>query len=155
MTTLTPEQNAVLNAEIANDPQGKGYAALLPDRPGHVVDLLNAETEFIHKRRIMTVLKLMDDLGVTMYESVMNKLDAIAPARVIVRDFLARFRADSADVGSPTTLEMIDVVGAIAAPNGFTAEEVTKLKSLSLQPASHAEVLGLPYITEKMLRERQ
>jgi hypothetical protein len=145
---------SVLSDEIDQDPEGKGYAALLPDKPGHVVDLLNAETELVNARTIMTGLKLMDVLGVTIYESVMNKLDAIAPSRVIVRDFLARIRADSADVGSPTTLEMIDQVGTIPAPNGFTAEEVTVLKAMSLQYLSRAEVLGLPYMTEELLRNR-
>jgi len=145
---------SVLGDEITNDPTGKGYAAFLPDQPGRVVELLNDQTETMRKRTIVTVLKIMDVLGVTMYESVMNKLDAIAPSRVIVRDFLSRLRMDSGDMGSPTTIGMIDVIGSIAAPNGFTAEEVAALKAISMQPASRAEVLGLPYVTEEDQRNR-
>lgn len=145
---------SILSDEIDNDPLAKGYAALLPDRPGAVVALLNALTETMRKRTIVTVLKVMDELGVTMYESVMNKLDAIAPSRVIVRDFLYRLRLDSADLGSPTTIDMIDAIGAIPAPNGFTPEEVAALKAISMQPASRMEVLGLPVATEELLRNR-
>ena len=146
---LTQEQKDLLNGII----DARGWRQTLVDgRPGHVVDNLNAKTELMNRRTIMTGLRLMDLLGVANYESVMNKLDAIASARVIVRDFLARIRADSADVGSPTTLEMIDTVATIPAPNGFTTEEVVALKNLSLQFVSPMEANDLPTATEEMIR---
>lgn len=149
MSLLTQAQKDLVNGLIDT----KGWRQTLTEgRPGHVVDHLNAKTELLNRRTIMTGLKLMDMLGVTIYESVMNKLDAIASSRVIVRDFLARIRADSADVGSPTTLGMIDLVATIPTPNGFTAEEVVELKKLSLQYVSLMEANDLPFATEEMIR---
>jgi len=149
MITLTQEQKDTVNEIIDT----KGWRQLLIDgMPGHVVDHLNAKTELVNQRTIMTGLKLMDLLGVTHYENVMNKLDFIASSRVIVRDFLARIRADSADVGSPTTLEMIDAVAALPEPYGFTPDEVVALKGLSLQYVSLMEANNLPHATEEILR---
>jgi hypothetical protein len=46
---------------------------------------------------------------------------------------------------------MIDQLAALQ--DGFTADEATALKNMSLLPASPMDALGLPPATEEMLRD--
>lgn len=157
MITLTEAQQVKLRALLTDDPNGKGYQALLQaGMPGHVVDLLNDKTELMNREYWATSLTLMAELGVGMYRSIMTKLDAFASADIAVRDFVARIRSEKgADIGHMNTLNMIDELMAFPQPDGFTAEEGTALKALSLQPASEMDVNDLPSATEEMIREAQ
>jgi hypothetical protein len=148
---LTPEQQAVLDDEVATDPTGKGYAALLPDQPGHVVDLLNALTETMRKERLITNLTLSSVLGVTLARSIRTKLNVFATTDIIIADFVSAMGAQpGSNIGDPETIEMIDYL--VTVQDGFTPEEAAALKLMSLQSTSRAEALGLPRITEAMLR---
>ncbi|KIO49604.1 hypothetical protein SQ11_05640 [Nitrosospira sp. NpAV] len=145
----------MLADEIANDPTAKGYAAYLADQPGQVVDLLNANTESMHKERWITTLTLMAELEIDMARSVLTKLEALSATDIVVKEFMAHLRSDKgADIGHPNTIAMIDLLMVVPAPAGFSAEEGAALKGLSLRPASRMEVLGLPYATEEILRTR-
>jgi hypothetical protein len=146
---------SVLSDEVTNDPKGKGYAAFLPDQPGHVVDLLNALTETMYRTPHMVTKRTIMELPPAMSRSILTKFKAFATQDVLVEEavnFLGK--PEGIDGGHPNTHAMLDQLALVAAPNGFTAEEVTALKSMSLLPASRAEVLGLPRITEELLRNR-
>jgi hypothetical protein len=152
MTTLTDEQKSTLNAEIATDPEGKGYAALLPNQPGHVVDLLNEQTETMYKPHMVTERTIME-LDPTMARSIFTKFRAFATQDILVEKAVGFLQQSAGlDGGHPNCHWMIDQLSAVPAPDGFTPEEARALKNLSLLPASRAEVLGLPYMTEELLR---
>jgi len=149
MSTLTDAQKNTLRTHLADQ---KYQDLLNAGMPGHVVDLLNDKSGSLNQERWVTSLTIMAELGVDMYRSIMTKLDAIAAADVAVRDFVARLRSQAgADIGHANTLGMIDQLAALQ--DGFTAEEVTALKGMSLLPASPMDMLGLPYATEEMLRD--
>lgn len=146
---------SVLSDEITNDPTGKGYATFLPDQPGHVVALLNDQTETMYKSPNMVTERTIMELPPTLSRSILTKFRAFATQDILVEkavNFLGK--PEGIDGGHPNTHAMLDQLALVPAPNGFTAEEVTALKNLSLKPASRAEVLGLPYITEEILRNR-
>lgn len=144
---------SVLSDEIDNDPKNKGYAALLPNQPGRVVDLLNALTETKYKSRMITARGILSDypVGPNSAAVVLDKLDAAAPTIPALKWAWKFISGEGLDIGNAATLAMID---QLVAGEVLTSEEGAMLKGLSLQPASRAEVLGLPYITEEMLGNR-
>jgi hypothetical protein len=146
---------SILSDEIDNDPTGKGYGALLPDNPGAVVELLNARTETMFKTPTMVTNRTILELPIALSRSILTKFRAFATQDIVVEQAVL-FLADPSgiDCGHPNTHEMLDQLALVPAPNGFTAEEVTALKNLALKPASRAEVLGLPYMTEEQLGNR-
>ena len=144
---------SVLSDEITNDPTGKGYAAFLPDQPGHVVELLNALTETKAKTRMITARGILSDYpgGPVAAAIVLDKLETAAPSIPALKWAFGFLKtSDGLDIGHPATQGMIDQL----TPSVITTEEAGHLKSLALQPASRAEVLGLPVITEQILRDR-
>ncbi|SHM05668.1 hypothetical protein SAMN05216428_11296 [Nitrosospira sp. Nsp11] len=154
MVTLTTEQKAILNGEIDLDPKSKGYASRLANQPGHAVDLFNGYTELMHKERLITNLTLPSILGTSLARSIRTKLEALAPTDIVIADFVhAMGSQPGGNIGDPKAVEMIGILRTIG-ENGFTSEEADALVALSLLPASRAEVLGLPYMTEEILRDR-
>jgi hypothetical protein len=144
---------SILSNEIANDPLGKGYAALLPDQPGAVVNLLNALTETKVKSRIITARGILSDYpgGPAAAASVLDKLDASAPSISALKWAWAFIKGEGIDIGSAATQGMLDT---LAGTSVITTTEATNLKALALQPASRMEVLGLSPATEEILRNR-
>jgi len=144
---------SVLSDEIDNDPAGKGYATFMPDQPGRVVDMLNALTETKIKTRMITARGILSDYpgGPAAAAVVLDKLEAateVIPALKWAFGFLKT--PEGIDIGHPATQGMIGQLS----PSVITPEEAANLKALAIQPASRAEVLGLPRITEEMLRDR-
>lgn len=144
---------SILSDEIDNDPLGRGYAALLPDRPGAVVALLNDQTETMYKPRIITARGILSDYsgGPAVAAAVLDKLDTAAPSISALKWAWSFIRGEGLDIGNPATQGMLD---QLAGASVITSDEATNLKALALQPASRAEVLGLPYMTEELLRNR-
>jgi hypothetical protein len=145
---------SVLSDEITNDPTGKGYAAFLPDQPGHVVELLNAPTETMVKSRLITARGILSGYpgGPMVAAVVLDKLKAATSTISALGwafDFLKT--PEGLDLGDPATQGMLDT---LATAEVITTEESANLKALAIQPASRAEVLGLPYVDEEMLRNR-
>jgi hypothetical protein len=140
---------AALAAEVANDPTAKGYAALLPNCPGRICELLNAYTEHAAKSRMVTARSILSDCG-THGATILDKLEAVAAQNTSVK-WALRFLQQEAgiDVGHLATQSMID---QLAAANVLTADEAAALKAMATQPASRAEVLGLGVVTEQDLR---
>lgn len=144
---------SILSDEIDNDPEGKGYAALLPDQPGRVVDLLNARTETMIKGKMITARGILAEYpgGPTAAATVLDNLDAAAPNIPALKWAWGFIKGEGLDIGDPATQGMLDT---LAVANILTTNDANNLKGLALQPASRAEVLGLPVITEAILRNR-
>lgn len=145
---------SVLSDEIDNDPTAKGYAGYLPDQPGKVVNLLNDLTETMVKPRMITARGILSDYpgGPTVAAAVLDKLKA-ATASISALNWAFGFLTtpEGLDIGNPATQGMLDQLATSAV---ITTDEAANLKALAIQPSSRAEVLGLPYITEEILRNR-
>jgi hypothetical protein len=144
---------SILSDEIDNDPEGKGYAAFLPDQPGHVVELLNVKTETKVKTRLITARGILSDYpgGPVEAATVLDKLETAAPNISALKWAWKFITGEGIDIGHTATQGMLDTLAGAAV---ITTTEATNLKALALQPASRAEVLGLPVITEEILRNR-
>jgi hypothetical protein len=135
---MTPAQQAALAAEITNDPATHGYGAHLPDSPGIVVDLLNAQTESMVKPRMVTARTVLAEC--VAGAAILDKLEAAGASNSAVK-WAVRFLGNDGglDVGNAVTQTMIDqLTGPV-----LLAEEGAALKALAMQLASRAEVLGL------------
>ena len=145
---------SVLGDEITNDPTGKGYAAFLPDQPGRVVELLNDQTETMVKTRMITARGILSDYpgGPAAAAAVLDKLKAATPS-ISALNWAFGFLTESEglDIGNAATQAMLDTLATAAV---ITTTEAANLKALALQKASRAEVLGLPYVDEEMVRNR-
>lgn len=135
---------AALAAEVATDPNAKGYATFLPDSPGHVERLLNEQTEMLVKPRMVTARAILAECA--SGATILDKLEAASAASSPVK-WAVRFLGQEAgiDVGNAATQSMI---GQLVAGDVLTAAEGDQLKTLAKQKASRAEVLGLGYVTE-------
>lgn len=144
---------SILSDEITNDPEGKGYAVFLPDQPGHVVELLNAYTENKVKTRLITARGILSDYpgGPVEAATVLDKLETAAPNISALKWAWKFITGEGIDIGHAATQGMLDTLAGAAV---ITSTEAANLKALALQPASRAEVLGLPVITEEILRNR-
>lgn len=146
---------SVLSDEIDNDPTGKGYAAFLPDQPGRVVELLNAKTETMYKSPNMVTERTIMELPPALSRSILTKFRFFATQDILVEKAVSFLgKPEGLDGGHPNTHELLDQLGAVPAPNGFTPEEVLALKNMSLKSASRMEVLKQPPATEEILRNR-
>lgn len=129
-----------LKTEIDTDPAGLGYAALLPDAPGAVYELLNAKTQTMHKSKMMSFRGLYSSYGVgpVMAPSVLAKIRAGAGSNQVLFDIKEMIYSDQGlDFGDGSTLTVI----AQLTPSVFTPEEADALRAISVQAASRAEVL--------------
>lgn len=146
---------SVLESEIQNDPANIGYAAMLPNSPGSVVDAMNALTQTGYKSRMISERGIMDHYvdGPIVADSVLNKLESFSqtshPATGAVRRAL-KFLAmpDGIDIGSSATHSMIDM---LAAGGVLTSDEGSKLKALSLGKRSRSDILFGTIVTEQDL----
>lgn len=149
--------SSVLFDEITNDPLNLGYAALLPDSPGLVVELLNRPNYFKVKSLMISERGLMAKLpmGPVAADVMLNKLEVYSTGNqefssVVARALKFLAMPDGIDIGEPATQMLISLLGGI---NIITDNEATEIKNLALQPASRAEVLGLGVVTEQQVRE--
>lgn len=145
-----------LNSEVVNDPANIGYAAMLPDSPGSVVDAMNSTVYTAYKSRMISERGIIDHYqdGPIAADILLTKLETFAasqhPAAGAVRramKFLAM--PDGIDIGSASTHGMLDM---LAAGGAITADEASKLKALSNGKKSRAEILFGEPITEAHLR---
>lgn len=139
-----------LRDELLNDPLQRGYAALLSDSPGVVVDMLNAPIYSMPKERFVSARGLLAAHGFTG-AAILDKLEAAAPSVSIIKWALSFLKADSGiDVGHASTRALIDqlVVGGI-----LTVSDAELIKDLAIQPASRAEILGIKYVQESDIRD--
>lgn len=144
---------SILSDEIDNDPTGKGYAAFLPDQPGIVVDLLNAQTE--------TKLSLVTKTEFTLWSVETGMLaviedvsqDQASPLRssALAMRYVLLGASSGIDFANPKNVQTLDAWEALG--KLLTADK-DKLLAVAMKPASRAEVLGLKPVDEEMLRNR-
>lgn len=143
------DPDAALQAELANDPAGKGYAAHLPDAPGLVVDLLNAATETAPMERWVTGLTILSECPAG--KSITRKLKKISIDDAVVEVAWHRLLGpDGLNVNDPATKAMLD---EMAAAGILDADEVEQLKGMAIQPASRAQIIGIGRATEEQVRK--
>lgn len=153
---------SILSDEITNDPEGKGYAALIDDSPGRVVDLLNARTETMPKERLITSRGIASLLGIIEGETFLQALESFStstlpaghpliPYQPGIKRQITWLSTQGLDLGDALTRQLLDT---LVSAGIITSQSATILKDAALKPASRAEVLGLPFITEEILRNR-
>jgi len=138
---MTPEQQSALRAELIADPEGRGYAAHLPDDPARVVHLLSEQSTTMVGPLRTTTAKAWAALGpYARIVDVGNSVDHPCRAScLVIRDSFA--------CGDPIHLESTDLQDMLAAwvTSGIvTQAEVDALYQLATVPASRAEALGIP-----------
>lgn len=144
---------SVLGDEITNDPTSKGYAGFLPNQPGHVVALLNAQTEtklgLLDKTRL-TIWSVETAMRSVIEDESADKLSPLRDSALAILDVL-RGASSGIDFANPKNLAVINAWEALGKLS--SANKALMLTAGTVQ-ASRAEVLGLPYITEELLRNR-
>lgn len=144
---------SILSDEITNDPTGKGYAALLPDQPGHVVVILNALTEQILGLLTRTNLAkwaAKTGMRLVIQQEADNQASLLCSLAMTIIDVLrgASGGIDFSDADNVASL------GAWVASGKLSTANRDLMLSMAMQPASRMDVLGLPTATEEMLRNR-
>lgn len=140
---------AALKSEVQTDPLNLGYAQFLPDNPGKVVELLNANTQQLLRSRMVTARAILAECQGGA--QILDKLESAATAVTEVK-WAVRFLQQEAgiDVGHPATQSMI---GQLVERQILTDAEGAALKAMALRPGSRAEVLALGRVTETDLIE--
>jgi hypothetical protein len=146
---MTPDQLTALHAEVQSDSAGLGYAQHLPEAPGMVCELLNAQTLSMVKPRLVNARTVLAECGANA-AATLDKLEA-ASAQVSTVKWAMKFLQQDGglDVGHPVTQAQLS---ALAAGGVLTQAEADSLKNLALQPCSRAEQLGFAPVTESDLR---
>lgn len=147
--TMTTAQLAALAAELTIDPLSKGYAALLPASPGAVVDKLNAYTETMVKMIHSTTAQAWAATGPysAIVDASNNASHLCRASCLVIRDTFA----SGVDIHLERN-DMRTLLDAWVSTSLITATQRDDLLSRATQPASRAEVLGLPGVTEADLR---
>lgn len=142
---LSAADQQALRNELINDPLSQGYSAHLPGDPQRVVDLLTAQAYSMVKTRYVTTRTILAEC--TDGATVLDALQAASSSVSAVKWMMTFLGQDSGmDAGHPKTQKSIDdlvVAGLLTAPFG------TELKALANQPATRADVLGLPAPTSR------
>lgn len=137
---MRPEQQAVLRAELTNDPASRGYSQHLPDDPARVVDLLMEPITTMTGPLRTTTAKAWAAEG--PYARIFDaSMDVDSPCRascLVIRESFA--------CGDPIHLEDARLQGMLTlwVQHGVaTQEEVDALYALAQVQASRADVLGI------------
>ena len=138
-----------LRDELLNDPLAKGYAAFIPDCPGILADMLNAQTHTMVKSRFVSARGVLAAHG-SVGAAILDKLEAASASVSEIKWAMSFMKTDSGiDVGHPNTQDLLD---ALAAGSVLTSTEAELMKEMAMQPASRAEVLGYEYVSEADIR---
>lgn len=140
---MTPAELSALADEIKTDPRSLGYAAHLPDSPGIVADLLNAQTQSVVKERYVTARTIMAEC--TDGAAILDALNTASGQVSSVKWMMTFLQQDSGmDAGHPKTQAAVDQLVQASLLSSAYGDE---LKAIANQPASRAELLGLPTVT--------
>lgn len=113
-----------------------------------IADMLNAEVIVVSKEKILiTEATLMEKLGPTVAETILQKLEAIGQVDPIVKRASTWFKPSEQgiNIASEYTRGMIDQLVALA---GITAEEGVLLKSIGETKMSLSQSLGCSSLDE-------
>lgn len=144
---------SILSDEIDDDPAEKGYAQYLPDQPGHVVDLLNEKTETrvgLLSRTDLTIWAADTGMRAVIEDVSRDEESPLRASALAILDVL-KGSSDGIDLSKSSNMEIL--LGWESATK-LSAQDKASMLALAQQPASRAEILGLPYVTEEMLRNR-
>lgn len=148
---------SILSDEIQNDPLGLGYSQWLPDSPGTVLNLLNAQNYLKVKFKMMAELDVIGEypLGPIEGDALLTKLETFSltsdpMASLVKRALKVLSQAEGLNVGSSAIQAMLT---QLEIEQVITSQEASNLKSLAEQPASRAEILGLSNITIEQIIE--
>jgi hypothetical protein len=144
---------SVLSDEIDQDPTGKGYAAFLPDQPGRVVELLNAKTETklgLVDRTEFTLWTVETGMLAVIKDESEDKTSALRSS-ALAMIYVLLGASSGIDFSNPKNVQTLD---AWASLGKLSPTNKDSLLAVATKPASRAEVLGLPTITEEILRNR-
>lgn len=145
--------NTVLQHEIATDPLGFGYAAMLPDCPGHVADKLNA-TDTGRTAVVSTMASartIMSVLGAQEGADVLDKIEAAATQVPAVKRAMYFLQTETGlDIGDPQTIVALQglVQGSV-----LTQDEFNDIVAIATKPVSRAQELGLSPVTALDVQE--
>jgi hypothetical protein len=142
---MTPDQLQALCNEVAADPTHKGYQTHLPSSPGLVVDLLNALTETKVKAITTSAAKTWAAAG--PYAGIVDASNTAGHSArascLVIRDAFAS--GDLIHLDDPS---LQNLFAAWVTAGVITQAQHDALIAIATQPASRAEVLGLPFVTE-------
>lgn len=138
-----------LQSELNDDPLNRGYSNYIPHAPGILVDMLNERIYTMPKEKFITARSLLFLLGPEIGSTILDKLETAAQSNSAIKWSMKFMLSDGIDIGSTVTRQVLDsLVGTV-----LTQQEVDAIKDLALQPASRAEVLGLGYVYEDLVRQ--
>lgn len=143
---------SILSDEIINDPTGKGYVDLLPNQPGHVLDLLNAKTETklgLLSRTDLTIWAASTGMRATIEDLSLDKESPLRSSALAILDVL-KGSSSGIDLSKPWNMAILN---AWEAASVLTTVNKDNMIALAMQPASRLEILGLQSITEEMIRD--
>lgn len=131
----------ILSAELADDPLGRGYAAMTDQE---VVDSLHAEDRTQVVIVFATWRTLLAAAGPTVTATIKAKIGAAAesnPAIALASDMLATYSdGGGLDMGHAYTRGVID---SLVTAEVLTADEAAVLKAVAERTVSRAVELGL------------
>lgn len=143
---MTPEQQAILCAELTQDPQGRGYAAHLPADPARVVDLLTERVTTMTGPLRSTTAKAWAAAG--PYARIVDASnDVNSPCRascLVIRDSFAC--GDPIHIEDPDLQQMLTMW---VQHDVATQKEVDALYALAQVPASRADKIRIPAPTAR------
>lgn len=138
-----------LRDELLNDPLSLGYSAFIPDCPGILADMLNAQVYSMVKPFFVSARGVLAAHG-SVGAAILDKLEAASTAVSEIKWAMSFLMSESGiDVGHPQTQSLLD---ALAAGSVLTSTESELIKAMAMQPASRAEVLGFDYVREADIR---
>lgn len=131
----------VLKTELNTDPQGLGYAALLPSATGRIAEILN-EVSAVNTEvstRMVTARAILAECA--SGATILDKLEAAGTVNSAVK-WAVKFLGQDAgiDVGHSATRAMID---ALVVATVLTESEANQLKNMAVVHTSRARALGL------------
>jgi hypothetical protein len=138
-----------LAAELTTDPLSRGYAQFIPDSPGILADMMNAQIYSMPKERFVTARGVLAAHGAAG-ATILDKLESAASSVSMIKWALSFLKTDGGiDVGHANTRALID---QLAAGGVLTSTEAGLIKDMAIQPASRADILGLGYVREADIR---
>jgi hypothetical protein len=138
---MNNDQLSALKQEILQDPMNLGYAALLPDSPGIVVEKLNTESLDYGKKLVPTYIgigTILDTLGPESGAIALDNVEALKTQSSVVKwawYLLEQARLDVSLTSTRTQLDLLVQAGAM------TQTQVDLLKELAETPTSRSMVV--------------
>lgn len=134
---------SALSDELTSDPLGRGYATFIPDNPGMLAVMMNAPDYTMVKMKFITARTVLAEHG-SAGAVALDKIDAAGAADSAVKWAMKFVTSEPGiDVGHPTTRSLLNSM----VPSVLTQQEANMLLDMAVQPASRAEVLGIPFVT--------